>query len=369
MLQRGLRVVNEPGKIVELDDRAMDLVERYDEENRARHEGRGIEVSDIVNGAIRSILESDLEGDTILCRDVEEAMQARNGISNDDHEEKSEVETEEEEGTATGKTADHAQHAVHLQIPGQGRTPRALPRDRVDARADGDGAESRGSLWPEPSGLSAAVARLESSRPTFVLGDGSGKLANLLRAEHIAFACFDEALLKRIKRAAQSCGVGVDEYVADAVRRDVDCEEEEMIVHPQTGEVICDRGKSLLPARLTRLRNRCGVGERSRQGSRQPVESPALAEPGRQRLCQPKFSADTWAVLEEMAEKMGMDIGSAILRLVEEGLTERRMVKPPATVELDERAAALVSRYSEQWGNEPAESSTVPCTSAWKVRW
>ena len=80
-----------------------------------------------------------------------------------------------------------------------------------------------------------------------------------------------------------------------------------------------------------------------------------LLNPDGSVFAKPKFSADTWAVLEEMAEKMGMDIGSAILRLVEEGLTERRMVKPPATVELDERAAALVSRYSEQWGNKAAD--------------
>ena len=178
MLQRGLRVVNEPGKIVELDDRAMDLVERYDEENRARHEGRGIEVSDIVNGAIRSILESDLEGDTILCRDVEEAMQARNGISNDDHEEKSEVETEEEEGTATGKTADHAVNTRYIfKYPAKGER-HARYREIELTPAQMEMAQKAGEAFGlNPRAFLRRLLDLNLPGQPFVLGDGSGKLA------------------------------------------------------------------------------------------------------------------------------------------------------------------------------------------------
>ena len=64
------------------------------------------------------------------------------------------------------------------------------------------------------------------------------KLRGSLRAEHIAFVCMDEAMAKRIERAAQARSQTADEFVADALAGDVDMWEEAMLVHPTTGELL-----------------------------------------------------------------------------------------------------------------------------------
>ena len=66
------------------------------------------------------------------------------------------------------------------------------------------------------------------------------KMEEQLKAEHIAFACFDEAMQRRLERAAHARGMIVNELIADAVGRDVDAAEEFMLVHPQTGELLMD---------------------------------------------------------------------------------------------------------------------------------
>ena len=64
------------------------------------------------------------------------------------------------------------------------------------------------------------------------------KLEGLLRAEHLAFVCMDEAMAKRIERAAQARSQTADEFVASAMGSDVDMWEEAMLVHPTTGELL-----------------------------------------------------------------------------------------------------------------------------------
>ena len=65
-------------------------------------------------------------------------------------------------------------------------------------------------------------------------------LADVMLAEDIAFTCLDESMATRIKRAAQARELTEDAFIADSVGRDVDAFEECMIVHPQTGQLLCD---------------------------------------------------------------------------------------------------------------------------------
>ncbi len=71
------------------------------------------------------------------------------------------------------------------------------------------------------------------------------KLADVIQAADIAFVCMDEAMAARIERAAQACKRTADEFVADAVGRDVDMYEEDMLVHPATGALLDDEFKAL----------------------------------------------------------------------------------------------------------------------------
>ena len=70
-----------------------------------------------------------------------------------------------------------------------------------------------------------------------------------MKAEHVAFECFDEALRFRVERVARSRNMTVDAFVADAIGCDVDCFEEEMIVHPTTGELLHDDRTELFEER------------------------------------------------------------------------------------------------------------------------
>ena len=64
------------------------------------------------------------------------------------------------------------------------------------------------------------------------------KLRGLLKAENVAFVCMDESMAKRIERAAQSRNQTADEFVAEALGGDVDMWEENMLLHPTTGELL-----------------------------------------------------------------------------------------------------------------------------------
>ncbi len=70
-------------------------------------------------------------------------------------------------------------------------------------------------------------------------GQPRTELAEELEAQYVAFECFDEAMKGRIERAAQAANRTVDAFVASAVGGDVDSYEETMIVHPQTGALLC----------------------------------------------------------------------------------------------------------------------------------
>jgi hypothetical protein len=90
--------------------------------------------------------------------------------------------------------------------------------------------------------------------------DAASPLADQMEARHITFACHDEGMAARIQRAAQACGETVDEYVAGAVGRGVDADEENMIVHPLTGELLCDDNDDLY-TELRRDRTAPRIGE------------------------------------------------------------------------------------------------------------
>ncbi len=65
------------------------------------------------------------------------------------------------------------------------------------------------------------------------------RMADRLKAEHIGFTCSDKGMLRRIERAARATGSTVAEFVAHEFAGDVDCYEEDMIIHPATGELLC----------------------------------------------------------------------------------------------------------------------------------
>ena len=66
----------------------------------------------------------------------------------------------------------------------------------------------------------------------------NNKLRDSLHAENIAFVCMDEAMAKRIERAAQARNQTADEFVAESLGGDVDMWEEAMLVHPTTGDLL-----------------------------------------------------------------------------------------------------------------------------------
>ena len=67
-----------------------------------------------------------------------------------------------------------------------------------------------------------------------------------------------------IERAAQVCGGSVDEFIADAVARDVDCREENMIVPPADRRTALRGRRRTLPARAAREYRRApGLGKRA----------------------------------------------------------------------------------------------------------
>ena len=71
------------------------------------------------------------------------------------------------------------------------------------------------------------------------------KLRTSLQAGNIAFVCMEETMAKRIERAAQSRHQTVDEFVAESLGGDVDMWEENMLLHPVTGEMLEDDFETL----------------------------------------------------------------------------------------------------------------------------
>ena len=64
------------------------------------------------------------------------------------------------------------------------------------------------------------------------------RLHGALQASHVAFACMDPVMAKRIERAAVARNQTVDEFVADSLGGDVDMWEECMLLHPVSGELL-----------------------------------------------------------------------------------------------------------------------------------
>jgi hypothetical protein len=65
-------------------------------------------------------------------------------------------------------------------------------------------------------------------------------VSETLKAEHIAFECFEPTLKARLERGARFRDMSMDEYVAHVLGWYVDNDEEDMIVHPKTGELLAD---------------------------------------------------------------------------------------------------------------------------------
>ncbi|MBE7157210.1 MAG: hypothetical protein INR62_02020 [Rhodospirillales bacterium] len=91
------------------------------------------------------------------------------------------------------------------------------------------------------------------------LGDLPGQpqkddtMTGLLFTEHVTFACSDRKLLRRIRRAAKASGLSVEGFVASAVAGYVDTCEEDMIVHPRTGRLLCANDDDLYTRERHRL--------------------------------------------------------------------------------------------------------------------
>lgn len=236
----------------------------------------------------------------------------------------------------------------------------------------------------------AATFDLTASQFLYGLADnnhlpGQSRRANnllrgLLKAEHLAFVCLDGTMAKRIERAAQACGQTADELVADALSGDVDMYEENMLLHPTTGELLEADFETL----FTETENKMLVPPLGLE------HAPEFqTHPGRQRV---RF--DAWLTSEELSQMQAIRVVRdpsrlRFLQLAIPAESEPRLTvdgkeallpdmppgvngehQPPdgrqqaggMTAHLDPEAAALVRRYLEvtPW-NVTAEDIASGC--------
>lgn len=71
-------------------------------------------------------------------------------------------------------------------------------------------------------------------------GQPGQKRADRMQAKHLTLAIFDPAMEKRIERAALARRKTWEAFVAEAIGGNVEALEEMMIVHPQTGALLCE---------------------------------------------------------------------------------------------------------------------------------
>ena len=146
---------------------------------------------------------------------------------------------------------------------------KTVEANKVDEHQDGEGSARFAFEYPatprycalrrELKVTAQEMARVEKIAPAFGLepreflkqlanhdlpkqphGQPEGnKMDSQLCTEHIAFACFEPSVAKRIKRVAESRGQTMEELIVEAVAGQVDCYEEAFVLHPQTGELLC----------------------------------------------------------------------------------------------------------------------------------